>query len=84
MDEFQSYPLLHGLTNLQVIDYSPTTGEARIQLSIETLCLSDAPSDLLLDVSENFELPENRLAASLIENNPFRRYEPPKPVSVTP
>ena len=84
LDEFQNYPLLHGLTDLQVVDYSPLTGEARIHLSIETLCLSDAPADLQLEVSANSELSENRLAARLAEHNPFRRYEPPKPVSITP
>ena len=84
LDEFQSYPLLHGLTDLQVVDYSPLTGEARVHLSIETLCLHDAAADLQLEVSTNSELADNRLAAKLTENNPFRRYEPPKPVSVTP
>ena len=84
LDEFQGYPLLHGLTNLQVIDYSPMTGEARIQLNVETLSLNQAPPDLQLAVSDSSEPAEQRLAASLIQNNPFRRYEPPKPVSVTP
>lgn len=84
LDEFQGYPLLHGLTNLQVIDYSPLTGEARVQLSVETLCLSSAPPDLQLEVSEGADLVDERLAACLKQQNPFRRYEPPRPVSVTP
>lgn len=84
LDEFQTYPLLHSMTDLQIVDYSPLTGEARIQLSIETLCLNDAAPDLQLEVSAISELGDDRLAGRLSENNPFRRYEPPKPVSVTP
>ncbi len=84
LDEFQGYPLLHGLTHLQVLDYSPLTGEARVQLNVETLCLGTAPADMQLDVSDSNELINDRLAASLMQHNPFRRYEPPKPVSVTP
>ncbi len=71
IDEFYGYPLLHGLTNLQVIDYSPITGEARIQLNIETLCLENAPPDLPLCVSENTELTDDRLANCLREATLF-------------
>lgn len=84
LDEFESYPLLHGLTNLQVVDYSPITGEARVQLSIETLCLNSAPTDLQLEVSDRTDVSEHRLAARLLQENPFRRYEPPKAVSLAP
>lgn len=84
LDEFQDYPLLHGLTNLQIVDYSPLSGEARVQLTVETLCLQNAPPDLQLQVSDEAEASEERLAARLMQNNPFRRYEPPKQVSVTP
>ncbi len=83
LDEFQDYPLLHGLTNLQIIDYSPLSGEARVQLSVDTLCLQNAPPDLHLVVSEQVEVSDECLAALLMQNNPFRRYEPPKQVSVT-
>lgn len=84
LDEFQDYPLLHGITNLQIVDYSPLSGEARVQLNVETLCLHNAPPDLQLEVSSQTEASEERLAARLMQNNPFRRYEPPKQVSVTP
>lgn len=84
LDEFNGYPLLHGLTNLQIIDYSPMTGEARVQVNVETLCLSNAPPDLQLEVSDSSELVDQPLATCLKQQNPFRRYEPPRPVSVTP
>ncbi len=84
LDEFQGYPLLHGLTHLQVADYSPLSGEARVTLTVETLCLRSAPADMQLELSTGSEMPEQGLTAALTQNNPFRRYEPPKPVSVTP
>jgi hypothetical protein len=85
VDEFQSYPLLHGLTRLQVIDYSPLSREARIAATIELLCLSDAPADLLLpELTQTTSSSTDRLASLLSQSNPFRRYEPPRPVTVAP
>ncbi|MCC6510852.1 MAG: hypothetical protein IT423_17240 [Pirellulaceae bacterium] len=85
VDEFQSYPLLHGLTRLQMVDYSPLNREARVAATIELLCLSDAPDDMILpELTQATASSSDNLAALLSQTDPFRRYEPPRPVTVAP